>query len=261
MSAVDPSTAAAGAALPLLAGRRVLVTGAGNGIGAACARRFSAMGATGCVVDLTTASEPPAGWVAAAADVTDEDSLQQAVTYAVDQLGGLDAVVAAAGVVPGWQPPTDLDLAELDRVLAVNVRGVAATIKLTAPHLGPGSTIAVVGSLNSWRGDPNIPAYVASKHAVLGLVRSAAIALGEHDVRVNCVGPGPVATDALLSRMSHRSAATGHSVHDALSRAAALTALGRIATVADVVNTLAFLTSDLSGGVTGQLIAVDGGLL
>lgn len=256
------TSATADQAPALLAGRRILVTGAAHGIGAAVMRRFAELGATGAAVDLSGAvDEFPKGWSASPADVTDENSLRTAIEQSVQRLGGLDGVVAAAGVVPGWQVPGELDLADLDRVLAVNVRGVAATIKLTSRHLGPGSTLAVVGSLNSWRGDPNIAGYAASKHAVLGLVRSAAMALGPRGVRVNCVGPGPVATGALLSRMADRSAATGDSVDDALSRAAELTALGRIATATDVANALAFLTSDLSAGITGQLLAVDGGIL
>ena len=155
-------------------------------------------------------------------------------------LGGLDCVVAAAGIVPTWQRPTTVDLDELDRVLAVNVRGVVATIKHAAPRMAADGTITVVGSLNSWRGDPNITAYAASKHAVLGVVRSVALALGPDGIRVNAVAPGPIATDALLARMRSRSAATGLSVDDALAQAAAGAALGRLATAEDVAQTHRF---------------------
>ncbi len=246
----------------LLTGRRVLVTGAARGIGAATVTAFAEMGAVGAALDLPGAPGPlPAGWLAVDCDVTDADAVASAVETAAHGLGGLDGVVAAAGVVPSWQEPADLDLDDFDRVLAVNVRGVAATVKHAGPRLGPGSAIAVVGSLNSWRGDPHIWSYAASKHAVLGLVRSAAIALGPAGVRVNCVGPGPVATEALLGRLAGRAAAGAASRDEALRAAADLTALGRIATVEDVVNTLAFLVSDLAGGITGQLLPVDGGLL
>jgi NAD(P)-dependent dehydrogenase (short-subunit alcohol dehydrogenase family) len=247
----------------LLAGRRVLVTGAGRGIGAATVHGFAEMGATGAALDLpgTAWTGLPEGWVGLDGDVTDETQVADAVDAAVDRLGGIDAVVAAAGVVPVWQVPDELDLDDLDRVLAVNVRGVAATLKLVSDRLGPGSSIAVVGSLNSWRGDPRIWSYAASKHAVLGLVRSAAAALGPAGIRVNCVGPGPVATDALLGRMADRADVTACSPEEALRLAADDTALGRIATTTDVVNALAFLTSDLSAAITGQLLAVDGGLL
>lgn len=246
----------------LLTGRRVLVTGAGRGIGAATVQTLTSMGAVGAALELPGAECPlPEGWFGVRADVVDEDQVASAVDQAADRLGGLDGVVAAAGIVPGWQSPADLDLADLDRVLAVNVRGVAATLKHASSRLADGSSIVVVGSLNSWRGDPNIWSYVASKHAVLGLVRSAAGALGPRGIRVNCVGPGPIATAALLSRMEARASATENTPEQALRAAAAQTALGRIATESDVANSAAFLLSDLAAGITGQLLPVDGGLL
>ena len=249
----------------LLTGRRVLVTGAARGIGAATVARFAEMGAVGAALDLPGApdtwSTPPDGWVGIDCDVTDADQVAAAVHSAVRELGGLDGVVAAAGVVPSWQEPAALDLEDLDRVMAVNVRGMAATLKHAAPRLGPGSAVVAIGSLNSWRGDPRIWSYAASKHAVLGLVRSAAAALGPAGIRVNCVGPGPVATEALLGRMTDRAADGATTTDEALRAAAEQTALGRIATVDDVVNTVAFLVSDLAGGITGQLLPVDGGLL
>jgi NAD(P)-dependent dehydrogenase (short-subunit alcohol dehydrogenase family) len=244
----------------LLTGRRVLVTGGANGIGAVVAYRFAEMGAHGVVLDLAAGGIPPAGWHELRADVRAEDSMREAVAEAARLLGGIDAVVAAAGVVPSWQRPAEMDLDDFDRVLAINARGVANTIKQTASVLGPRSTITVVASLNSWRGDPNILSYAASKHAALGLVRSAALALGPDGVRVNAVAPGPIATDALRSRMAARQTVTGLPVDNALDQAARATALGRIATAAEVADTIAFLTSELSSGITGQLINVDGGI-
>jgi NAD(P)-dependent dehydrogenase (short-subunit alcohol dehydrogenase family) len=193
--------------------------------------------------------------------VTDEDSVRTALAESARLLAGIDTVVAAAGVVPSWQRPADLDLTDFDRVLAVNARGVAATIKHAAPLLGAGAAITVVASLNSWRGDPNLTSYAASKHAALGITRSAALALGPEGIRVNAVAPGPIATDALRSRMASRQDTTGLRVDEALDQAARATALRRIATPAEVADTIAFLTSDLSSGVTGQLINVDGGIL
>lgn len=247
----------------LLAGRRVLVTGGANGIGATVATRFAELGASGVVVDLAGSLGDPVGpgWHVLPVDVRDEDSVRTATEHAATLLDGLDAVVAAAGVVPTWQRPENMDMADFDRVLAVNVRGVANTVKHAAPLLGSGATITAVASLNSWRGDPNITSYAASKHAVLGIVRSAALALGAGGVRVNAVAPGPVATEALRTRMAARADTTGVAVADALATAARGTALGRIATAREVADVIVFLTSDLSSGVTGQLISVDGGIL
>jgi NAD(P)-dependent dehydrogenase (short-subunit alcohol dehydrogenase family) len=246
-----------------LAGRRALVTGGANGIGAAVAARFAGLGASGMIVDLASClpASPPAGWGTAAADVRDEQSVASATAAAAGALGGLDAVVAAAGVVPSWQRPADLDLDDFERVLAINVLGVAATIKHATPFLAAGSTITVVASLNSWRGDPNIMSYVASKHAALGIVRSAALALGRSGVRVNAVAPGPVATDALRTRMEGRAGRTGLSAEEAIAQAGQATALERIATVSEVVDVVAFLTSGMSSGMTGQLLNVDCGIL
>jgi NAD(P)-dependent dehydrogenase (short-subunit alcohol dehydrogenase family) len=246
----------------LLASRRAVITGGANGIGAVAAGRLAELGAAGVVLDLpaalTGATAP--GWHELAVDVLDEESVRAAIGRSAELLGGIDAVIAAAGVVPSWQPIDQLDLADFDRVLAVNARGVVSTVKHAAPLLAAGSSIVVVASLNSWRGDPNIVSYAASKHAVLGIVRSAALALGLNGVRVNAVAPGPIATDALRSRMASRVGQTGLDVDEALVSAARSTSLGRIATAAEVADTIAFLTSDMASGITGQLVNVDGGI-
>jgi NAD(P)-dependent dehydrogenase (short-subunit alcohol dehydrogenase family) len=234
-----------------MTGRRVLVTGGASGIGAAVVERFAREGAVGTVVDVEIASVPD-GWTAVSADVCDETALAKAIT------GPLDVVVAAAGIVPAWSPVAETDLAAFDTVMAVNVRGVAATLKYAARALRDGGAIVVIGSLNSWRGDPNIASYVASKHAVLGIVRSAALDLGRRGIRVNAVAPGPVATGALLARMERRHAAGGPPVEAALAEAAKATALGRIATVEDVADAVLFLAG--AGATTGHLLPIDGGM-
>jgi 3alpha(or 20beta)-hydroxysteroid dehydrogenase len=239
------------------------VTGGGNGIGAAVAERFAELGAVGTIVDLpgACAGAVPAGWQIQDVDVRDERSVAAAVRVAKHAHGGLDAVVAAAGVVPTWQRPAEMDLVDFARVLDINVLGVAATVKHVAPLLMHGSTVTVVASLNSWRGDPNIASYVASKHAAAGIVRSAALSLGPAGVRVNAVAPGPIATAALRGRMAARSGATGLSADGALAAAAEDTALRRIATIEDVVSSIVFLTSAMSTGITGQMLNVDCGIL
>ncbi|CAB4922386.1 unannotated protein [freshwater metagenome] len=253
-----------GAVIPaVLDGRRALVTGGARGIGAAAARRLAAAGATGVVLDLADGLDAgglPPRWSALPVDVTDESSVASAVASAVDLLGGLDVVVAAAGIVPAWTSTHDTDLDDFDRVLAVNARGVAATLKHVAPHLGPGAAVVAVASLNSWRGDANLTSYAASKHAVLGIVRSAALSLGPAGVRVNAVAPGPIATEALRARMAARADATGMSVEEAVAAAGRGTALGRIATQDEVADAILFLASGMAGGITGHLLPVDGGI-
>ena len=142
-----------------------------------------------------------------------------------------------------------------------NVRGVAATLKHAVPALKErGGAIIVTASLNSRRAHPSQGLYTATKHAVLGIVRAAALDLGRYGIRVNAVGPGPVATEALLSRITERAVRGGPSVDDALRHFAEETALRRMVSEADVANTVLFLASDLSAGLTGALVPIDAGL-
>lgn len=248
----------------LLAGRRALVTGGARGIGAAVAARLAASGAAGVLVDLpdaVAAATPPPGWSALGADVRDDDAVARVVADAAEALGGLDLVVAAAGVVPSWSRVAETDMEDFDRVMAVNVRGVASTVRHAAPLLGAGATVVAVASLNSWRGDARITSYVASKHAVLGIVRSAALDLGPAGVRVNAVAPGPIATEALRSRMAARAGDTGLDVDAAIAAAGEAAALRRIATEDEVADAVLVLSSPLAGGTTGHLLPVDGGLV
>jgi NAD(P)-dependent dehydrogenase (short-subunit alcohol dehydrogenase family) len=243
----------------LLDGRVPLVTGGIRGLGAAIAQAFAGAGAAGAVVDLEQ-GPCPEGWISLAADVTDEDDLEGAVAATTGRFGRLDVVVANAGVVPPWSETTELDLAALDRTLAVNVRGVAATLKHGARALVDGGAIVVTASMSSVHAAPAQASYTASKHAVLGLVRTAALDLGPRGIRVNAVGPGPVATDAFRGRLARREAEGGLKADEALRQAAAGTALGRLVTEEDVARAALFLASDLSSGVSGVLLPVDAGL-
>ena len=244
----------------LLTSRVALVTGGTRGLGAAIARTFAGAGATGAVLDLETGPCPD-GWISVAADVTDEGDVERAVAATTDRFGRLDVVVANAGVVPLWSSTADFDLDALDRTLAVNVRGVAATLKHGARALqSDGGTVVVTASMNAHKAAPAQAAYTASKHAVLGLVRTAALDLGPHGIRVNAVGPGPVLTEAFRERLVRREAEGGLKVEEAVRQLAAGTALGRLVTEEDVARAVLFLACDLSSGISGALIPVDAGL-
>jgi NAD(P)-dependent dehydrogenase (short-subunit alcohol dehydrogenase family) len=243
-----------------LVGMKAVVTGGSSGIGAAIAGRLAEARAAGFVLDLRPAAAGalPSGWSALAVDVGDDRALRSAF----DRVGGrIDVLVAAAGIVPPWRRLDALDLEEWDEVFRVNARGVASTLHHALSSLADGAAVVVIASLNAWRGDANLPSYSASKHAVLGLVRSAALDLGRRGIRVNALAPGPIATTALLDRMARREAEGGPPALEALERAAAQTALGRIASVEEVADAALFLASAASSGVTGQLLAVDAGLL
>jgi NAD(P)-dependent dehydrogenase (short-subunit alcohol dehydrogenase family) len=248
----------------LLAGRVALVTGGTRGLGFAIVERFAAAGAVGGVIDLPSEAARatlPAGFVAVAGDVTDEASVQVAVNAIRDRHGRLDVVVANAGLVPPWRETEELDMAEWDRVMGVNVRGVAATIKHATPAMkATGGAIVVMASINAFLAHPRQMLYTATKHAVLGIIRAAARDLGRFGVRVNGVAPGPIATDALLSRIRLRALSGGPAEEAALAALAAETALGRLATADEVAKVVLFLASDLSSGVSGELLPVDAGL-
>lgn len=243
-----------------LAGRRAIVTGGAQGIGAHVVAHLASAGVRGVVLDLQLAQDVPPGWSAATVDVRDEGDVADAFARADHALGGVEVVVAAAGVVPAWTTVEEQRFPEWDEVFAVNARGVAVTLQAAAAVLGEGGSFVAVGSLNSWRGDGHLLSYVASKHAVLGVVRSGAIALGARGIRVNGVAPGPVATEALRARLAQRHEAGGPTEGESLRAAARQTALQRIATVDEVASAVLFLAGALSSSITGHLLPVDGGI-
>jgi NAD(P)-dependent dehydrogenase (short-subunit alcohol dehydrogenase family) len=241
---------------PLLAGKVAAVTGGARGLGAAIAAQFRAAGAEVVVLDLPKAL---AG-TDEACDVTDEAQVAAAFARIGAQHGRLDVLVANAGLVPPWRALTDLDTAEWDRVFAVNVRGVALCLKHAVPLMPRGGAVVAMGSIMSERGAAKQALYNATKHAVLGIVRCAAQELGPRGIRVNALGPGPIATEALRRRVAARAADGGPSPEAALAAYDAETPLGRMATEEDVAKAALFLASDLAAAITGRILRVDGGL-
>jgi NAD(P)-dependent dehydrogenase (short-subunit alcohol dehydrogenase family) len=244
----------------LLDGRTAVVTGGANGMGAAIVRRFAESGvARGVALDLahTLGATPlPDGWSEIAVDLRDDASIAAAFEETRTRLGSIDILVAAAGIVPLWTGIDTVDADEWDEVFRVNTRGVMRSMQETRRAMGPGGSIIVIASMNGWRGSAVLPAYVASKHAVLGLVRSVALELGPQNIRVNAIGPGSVATEAYRSRLRRREAAGGLSVEDALEGERLTTPLKRLATADEIAGAAVFLASDLSSAVTGHTLPV-----
>jgi NAD(P)-dependent dehydrogenase (short-subunit alcohol dehydrogenase family) len=245
-----------------LNGRVAVVTGAARGLGRAIADRLAKSGATIVAVDLPQAFvEMPEGWQMSPIDLADDDA-DMALGDLAARLGAVDIVVANAGLVPVWRGMDALDRVEWDRVMRVNTWGVAATIGAFAAALEPSGRGAVVAmsSINGYTAHPKQVLYTASKHAVIGIVRAAALDLGSRGIRVNALAPGPIATDALLARLNARHAAGGPAPDVVLQGLAKEAALHRLATPEDVANAAFFLASDASAGMTGVVLPVEAGL-
>lgn len=260
----NPTAAAEGARPPHLTGRRALVTGGRRGLGRAIADRLSRAGAGITIVDLAAPaarSDLPGDWTVADIDLA-AAAAEDELSKLAGGLGSLDVLVANAGVVPPWRGIAALDRDEWRRVFDTNVLGAALTLKAFAPLLRAsdrGSAV-LMASINGYSAHPEQALYTATKHAVIGLMRAAALDLGRDGVRVNAVAPGPIATEALQARVATRHAAGGPAPDAAFAAMAAETALGTMATPAMVADAVLFLASDLAAGVTGTVLPVECGL-
>jgi 3-oxoacyl-[acyl-carrier protein] reductase len=239
-----------------LADRRVLVTGAARGIGAAIARRFAEEGARLLLVDrdaetvATTAKELDARHVTV--DLRDPDEIEGALTAAMDDLGGVDVLVNNAGVF-SKVPLLQLDVGTWDDVFAVNTRAVLLTTQLVAPTMierGRGR-IVNIASMAARVGTPGEAAYAASKAAVVALTRISAKELGAHGITVNAVCPGYVLTEMGAATRTAEQVAGW----------CAQSPLGRTTAPDDVAATVAFLASDDAADLTGQAINVAAGMV
>jgi NAD(P)-dependent dehydrogenase (short-subunit alcohol dehydrogenase family) len=224
-----------------------IVTGAGSGIGAACAERLAAEGATVVTLDI-------AGSVDHLVDVRDEPAVEAAFSGVVDQHGHLDVVVNAAGVAGGG-PVHLLDAGEWDRVVDVNLKGTFIVDKYSAVHMlaqGHGSIINIA-SIEGLEGTEGGSAYNASKGGVVMLTKSMAIDYGRKGIRVNCICPGGIETPMLLDLID----ADGMELY----RAALLDEhlLGRFGKPSEIAAAAAFLASEDASFITGHSLVVDGG--
>ena len=243
-----------------MANKIAVVTGGSSGIGYGIVKRFVANGARVISIDLSKPDDEIEGVEHISCDLTDESAVTHAFKQISENHQQIDILCANAGIVPSWSRISETNFGDWKKVIDINVNALFLTISHGAKLLRKGSgTVVVTGSINSIKGDPNIAAYVASKHAALGIIKSAALDLGRDGIRVNGVAPGPIATKALISRIEKRLEKNQGSLHDYLAKIAGQTALGRIATEEEVINTIEFLASELSSGITGQLISVDGG--
>ena len=250
-----------------LAGKVAVVTGAAGGIGGAIARELAAEGARVVVSDVqpgdgTVAQIEEAGGEAAflACDVSDPGQVQALVAGAVERFGGLDVLVNNAGIAGGNGPAHELDLADWDRALAVNLTGPFLCTHFAMPHLlasGAGRIINIA-STSGLSGAPTAPAYCASKGGLVNLTRQLAVDYSGRGIRVNAICPGYIDTDM----GGARAALGGEAAVAARARreaAAAQQPIGRQAQAQEVAKVAVFLASDDSSFMTGSIVTVDGG--
>jgi NAD(P)-dependent dehydrogenase (short-subunit alcohol dehydrogenase family) len=251
----------------LLEGRRALVTGAGRGIGLATARRFCEEGAGVALSDVVGTDEAVAalradGHEAHAVpfDVTDEEAVEAGVARAEEALGGLDTLVANAGVYLD-RPALETSLDDLRRVLEVNLVGVFACARAAGRRFVArgGGTILATASQAGRHGYPGQAAYGASKFGVVGLVEVLAKELGPAGVRVACVAPGLIRTDMFDRVVEGQVARGAPSPGDVVERFETLVPLRRLGTPEDVANAFVYLASDLASWISGTALVVDGG--
>ena len=246
-----------------LPGKTVVVTGAAQGIGRAYARRFRD---EGCNVVLADINAEKGGSVLAeltdtggnaifcATDVSDEVSCEQMVEAALQAFGHLDALVNNAAIFSTikMKPFWEMSLAEWDGLMAVNLKGVWLAAKAcSAPMRAQrGGAIVNISSAAYLLARPGYAHYMASKAGVLGLTRAMARELGEYNIRVNAITPGPVYTEIPRETVTPEQ-------KEAMLKAQVLK---RYETPLDLVGVAAFLVSDDAGFITGQTINCDGGL-
>ena len=250
-----------------LAGRTAVVTGGARGIGAAIGRRLAQAGANVILADLdlaqavATAGEIAAATgssvVAARIDVTDSPSLGAVADRAVAEFGSLDVWVNNAGIFPTTGPAIDAADDFIDTMLRVNVRGTFAGAREAARRMAEGGAIVNVASTAGLSPAVGISAYVASKHAVVGVTKNLALEFAPLNIRVNAVAPGVILTPGVQDQLAPLAAAG----LDVGARLAHNLLADRAGVPDDVARVVVFLCSDLAAWMTGTVIPVDAGAL
>jgi NAD(P)-dependent dehydrogenase (short-subunit alcohol dehydrogenase family) len=248
----------------VLDGKVAIVTGAAMGMGEATARVFGAAGAHVLLSDINAelgqataeAIERDGGSASfCQTDVSSATDVETMVRTAVERYGRLDCAVNNAAVTPDTHPLADLDEAEFDRVLAVDLKGVALCLKSEIAQMlkqGDGGAIVNIGSVSSFRPQPNNAAYVAAKHGVIGLTKVASLENAPLGIRVNTVCPGAIDTPMVRGALETAGLTEAEF-------APVISLFNRFGRPEEVAQASLWLCSDLSSYVTGAALSVDAG--
>lgn len=249
----------------VLDGKVAVVTGGGSGIGEAIARMFAAEGAK--VVVSGRRLEPiervagDIGGLAVEADVSNEDSVKGLFKACEDAHGRLDTLVSNAGITGPVANAEDMDMAQWDETIAINVRGVLLCAKHAVPMLKrQGGSIINMSSRMGLKGYPMRSPYTASKFAVIGITQSVAFEVGVHGIRVNALCPGAVNGELMERVIAARVEKEGRPAEDIIKENYTdVAALRKWVEPEEVAQAALFLASDAASAITGESILVDCG--
>ncbi len=242
-----------------------VITGGAGGIGIAAGKLFAEEGASVLLVDLDeaalkqavaeTGSNRVSYFVADVTRAADNDAM---IETASERYGGVDVLLANAGIEGDVKPITEYDEARFDQVLGVNVKGVFLGLKSAIPAMQSrgGGSIVITSSVAGVKGAPGLSAYVTSKHAVIGLMRSAAQECAAMNIRVNTVNPSPVETRMMRSLEEGILPGAADAAKQSI---AAGIPMQRYGTPEEIARVMLFLASDDSAWVTGSVYLADGG--
>jgi NAD(P)-dependent dehydrogenase (short-subunit alcohol dehydrogenase family) len=243
-----------------------IITGGTGGIGLATARLFVAEGARLALIDLDraalarAAAELGAAHVLAVpADVSEAAAVAGYVEATLARFGRVDVFFNNAGIEGAIAPIVEYPIEDFDRVMAVNVRGVWLGLKYVIPAMAKsgGGSIVITSSLAGLRGMPKLSAYVGAKHAVVGIMKAAALECARQNIRVNTINPAPIATRMMESIEQGYAGSANSGIKSKLEQAVPMRRYGEPAEVARLA---LFLASDDAAYITGTTYSIDGGM-